>query len=291
MPHLRYFFIFILIIVAASAIYPEFKGIYSNIPSLFQEADKSLLIFLMLFQGLNYLGGGWLFQTLSSIAGFKVRLIDTMRIAILSVVGNHLAPFFGGLAVTFLSFRKLGIPAEVISFLIPLWYFFIYITYVFFFLISLILLPSLVFQLISFEKIIAIAFGFVLISVIFFILFIKKKYFTLILNKLLKVINKVNRLFYKKDPVWPESIRKSILSFDQNINFLLQNNRKIPQILLTSLFFYFGDYPLFLLFDFWLSTKFYYSYCRLYPIFGFNRSVSNTICPRSHGGIFNDGFH
>jgi hypothetical protein len=71
MRYVRYFISVVFIIVAFFIISKEFKGIYYNIPLLFGEANKSLLFFLFLFQGINYLGDAWLSQILLAVAVSK----------------------------------------------------------------------------------------------------------------------------------------------------------------------------------------------------------------------------
>lgn len=156
MRYFRFFLTLLVIIIALLIIFPKSKEIYYNIPSLLKEANKTLLLFLVFFQTINYLGDSWLSHILLNIAGFKVRLRDNFKIAILGVIGNHVAPFVGGTTVTFYSYKKLKIPSAVISFLVFAWTLFIWLSYILFFFLSLLLLPSLFFKFISFRY----AFGF-----------------------------------------------------------------------------------------------------------------------------------
>ncbi len=240
MRYFRYIWVATLIIVAFLVVFPKLKEAYNDIPSLFKAADKSLIVFLLIFQGLNYLGGGWLFQTLSAVAGFKVRLVDTIKISVLSVVGTHIAPFFGGSIVTFYAFKKLKLPAAAISFLIPAWTFFTLSIYVLFFVISLVLLPSLFFEFISLKNIVIIFSGLVLILAIATILFKGKgKYLVAVANK-----------FTGRSA----AVQKLIADFFKYLNFLPEHRHKILPILLSSFLFYAGDiatlYFAFLVFGF-----------------------------------------
>lgn len=255
MRYFRYFFTAALMVAAFFVISSEFRGVYYDIPLLFKTANKPLLIFLVIFQGLNYLGGGWLSQTLLGISGFKVRLRDAFRIAILQVSGTHIAPFFGELIAIFYSLKKLRVSSEAISFLIPAWIFFIGSSYILFFLIGLVLLPSLFLEFISLGGIAAIFMWLSVISVVFLILFQERgKYFLLVFNNFFKIINKISGFFLKKGFIKSGLPEKFISSFYQYLDFLSKNKRKIPQILFSSFLFYFGDiftlYFAFLIFGF-----------------------------------------
>jgi uncharacterized protein (TIRG00374 family) len=242
MRYLRFFLTIILIIVAFFIISSKFKGVYYDIPGLLKEANRSILFLLVLFQAINYLGDSWLSQILLAIAGFKVKFRDALKVAIFGVVGNHVAPFIGGAIVTFYSYKKLRIPAAVISFLVFSWTLFIWLNYILFFLLSLFLLPSLVFNFISFEIILYIVTGIILVFVIFYLLFRKRgKYFIQFLNFFSKPINKIISFFNKKFSFKPKLFENFISEFHKSFTLLLKNKGKIPQILFFSFLFYIGD--------------------------------------------------
>lgn len=222
MRNIRYFITVIFIIVAFFIISKEFKGIYSNIPLLFTEANKSLLFFLFLFQGLNYLGDGWLSQTLLAVAGFKIRLKDNLKVAILGVIGNHIAPFVGSAILIYNSYKKLEIPSAVISFLVSAWIIFIWFTYFLFFFLSLLFLPDLFFNFVSPKIVFAALAGLILIPFVIFTLS----------GKLGKYIFKITGFL---------RIKKFIFVFFQYFLLLLNNKDKIPKLLLSSFLFYLGD--------------------------------------------------
>ncbi len=242
MRYIRYFINIVFIIVAFFVISKEFRDTYYNIPLLFKEANKSLLFFLFLFQGLNYIGDGWLSQTLLAIAGFKIRLKDTLKIAILGVIGNHVAPFVGGTIVTYHSYKKLEIPSAVISFLVSAWTIFIWLTYVLFFLLSLLFLPNLFFNFVSPKIIFAVLVGLISISSIIFILSRKGgKYIVWFLSIFSKLINKIAKFSHIKNLFTPRLFKKFISDLYQYFVFLLKSKNKIPQVLFSSLLFYVGD--------------------------------------------------
>jgi len=240
--YIGYFLSIILIGVAFFVIFSKFKSVYYDIPLLLKEARKPLLFFLVIFQIINYLGDGWLSQILLSIAGFKVNFRDILKIAILGVAGTHVAPFVGGTIITFYSYKKLNIPTAVISFLVFTWSFFIWASYFLFFILSLVLLPSLFFKFISFKETSIIILGLSLIFAILFFLFRRRgKYFIWFLNIFSKPINKIIKFFNKRISLKPHFFEKFISDFHQCFDFLQKNKDKIPRILLSSLLFYLGD--------------------------------------------------
>ncbi len=240
--YIRYVSTIILIGAASFVIFSRFKNVYYDIPLLLKEANKPLLFFLAIFQIITYLGDGWLSKILLSIAGFKMSLRDTLKIALLGVVGNHVAPFAGGAIITFRFYKKLNIPLPVISFLVFAWSFFIWISHFLFFLLSLLLLPGLFFQFVSFKKILIVILGLSLIFAVLFFLFKKKgKYFVWFLGAFFRPINKIINLFSKKNSLKPRLFEKFISDFNQCFGYLQKNKNKIPQILLSSSLFYLGD--------------------------------------------------
>jgi len=213
-------------------------------------------------------------QTLLAIAGFKVKFRNALKIAILGVVGNHVAPFIGGTIVTFYSYKKLRIPAAVISFLVFTWTLFVWLNYILFFLLSLLLLPSLVFNFVSFKIIFIIITGAFLISVIFYVLFRKRgKYFVRFLNFFSKPVTKIIGFFNKKFSFKPKLFENFISEFHQSFALLLKNKNKIPQVFFFSFLFYIGDiltlYFSFLVFGF--QPNF------IFLIFGYTLSLVLTV--------------
>jgi len=240
--YIRYFLTITLMGVAFFVIFSKFKNVYYDIPLLLKEVNKSLLFFLVIFQVINYLGDGWLSQILLSIAGFKMNIRDTLKIAVLGVVGNHVAPFAGGTIITFYSYKKLNIPSAAISFLVFSWSFFIWLNYFLFFLLSLLLLPSLFFEFISLKESLIIILGFSLIFIVLFVLFRRRgKCFIWFLNIFSKPINKIISFFNKKISLSSQSFEKFISDFHQCFDYLQRNKDKIPRLLFSSFLFYLGD--------------------------------------------------
>lgn len=242
MRYLRYFINIIVIIVAFFVISKEFRGAYYNIPLLFKEANKLMIFLLVVFQGLSYLGDGWLSQILLTIAGFKVRLKDTLKIAVVGVVGNHVAPFVGGTIIIYQSYKKLGVPSAIISFLVFSWMVFVWLTYALFFLLSLLFLPNLFFNFISPKVIFAVFVALIFILSVSILLFRKKgKHLVWFLEFFSKLINKIVKIFRKRGFFTSELFKKFVSDFHQCFYFLWQNKQKIPLIFFSSLLLFLGD--------------------------------------------------
>lgn len=242
MRYLRYFLTIGLVALAIWVVSSKFKEVYYDIPLLLREANKPMLFFLFLFQAINYLGDGWLCQILLGIAGFKVDFRDTLKIAVLGVIGNHVAPFIGGTLVSYHSYKKIGVPSAAISFLVLTWAFLIWITYLLFFLISLLVLSKDIFlNAILFKNLFLFVFiSLILILGIFFVLF-KKKYSFRFLNIIFRPAIKIANFFFHKKISAPKTLEKFVFDISRCFNFLSQNKKKIPRLLFFSSLYYSGD--------------------------------------------------
>jgi len=276
MRYVRYFINIIFIVLAFFIISREFRNTYYDVPLLFKEANKSILFLLVIFQGLNYLGDGWLSQILLGIAGFKVKLKDTIKTAILGVVGNHVAPFVGGAIILYRSYKKLEIPWAVISFLIFSWTAFIWLTYLIFFFFSLLFLPNLLFNFVPLKIISVLLFGLILIAFVGFFGFKKRgKYAFWFSDIFSKIIDKLGGLqhlrinFFRSEP-----FKKFISDFHRCFFLLGKNKNKVPYALFFSFLFYLGDiftlYFSFLVFGFKANLAlliFGYTFSFILPLF------------------------
>jgi len=242
MRYLRYFLTIILIIIAVFFVYPKFKSVYYDIPMLLREANKSLLFFLVIFQGINYLGDAWLAQTLLTIANFKVGFKNTLKVAILGVIGNHVAPFVGGTVVTYYFYKKLNVPAAIISFLVFAWTLFIWMVSFFLFLVSLMFLPNLFFSLVSLRDLLIIFIIIIAISLLCYVFFRKKsKHLIWLFGIFSKLANQIGLFFNKRNIFKPKFFEKFISDFYYCLDLLLKNEREIPKLIISSLMFYLGD--------------------------------------------------
>jgi uncharacterized protein (TIRG00374 family) len=143
-------------------------------------------------------------------------------VAILGVIGNHIAPFVGSTILIYNSYKKLEIPSAVISFLVSAWIIFIWFNYFLFFFLSLLFLPDLFFSFVSPKIIFAVLAGLILIPFVIFTLS----------GKLGKYIFKIAGFLH---------IKKFIFVFFQYLLLLLNNKDKIPKLLFSSFLFYLGD--------------------------------------------------
>lgn len=246
MRKIRYFLAIGLIIVAVIVIYPEFKEVWRDVPRLFGEANKLFLLFLFLFQGVGYLGNGWLCRALLDVAGFKISFKNTLRVAVLGVIGNHVAPLVGGTIVAWRAYKKLGVPSAIISFLVFSWTIFVWLVYFLFLLAGFLFLPERLLNAGFLKNIFLILILLVLASAVIF-LFLRKKYgrsprfFYIILKPVFNFAVKIINLFRLKKIFAQKKFEKFISEFSQCFDFLGQNKRKIPKLLLSSFLLCLGD--------------------------------------------------
>jgi len=236
---LRYVFSVVLIVVAFFVIYSKFKAAYYDIPLLFREANKFLLLFLVLFQALSYFGDGWLSKILLKIAVFYIKFKDTITIAILGVLGSQLTPLIGGAALTFYFYKKLKLPSSSILFLMTAWTIFISSVYLVLFILSLILLPLSYFFLIPRKVILAaLIFTGVVLTLSYFLLKNQGKNLLSFLGFSTILTNKIRKFFKKKEIVMSEKPKIFLSDFYKSFSLLMVNKTKIPQAILASFLFH-----------------------------------------------------
>ncbi|MHB8278843.1 MAG: lysylphosphatidylglycerol synthase transmembrane domain-containing protein [Candidatus Humimicrobiaceae bacterium] len=240
--YFKYLLGFILIVIAFFIIYPKFKVSYHDVPLLLKEANKTFLLFLVIFQGICYFGDGWLSKILLKIAGFNLKLKDTLKVAVLDVIGGQFIPLIGGSVITYFFYRKLKVSSGAILFLITSWTIFTWFSYFLFFLLSLVFLPKSFLHFIP-QKIILM----VLILVIFllilayFLFKARGKFFLSLLNFFVRIINRTGKFFKEKKIINPERPKIFVSDFYTSFDLLLTNKTKIPQALLAAILFYVGD--------------------------------------------------
>jgi uncharacterized protein (TIRG00374 family) len=240
--YFKYLFGFILLVIAFFVIYPKFKGSYHDIPLLMKEANKTFLIFLVVSQGICYFGDGWLSKILLKIAGFNLKLKDTLKIAVLDVIGGQFIPIIGGSLITYFFYKKLKISSGAILFLITSWSIFTWISYFIFFLLSLIFLPKSFLHFIPQKSIFIILILVILLLILTYFLFKKRgKIFLSFLNFFVRIINKAGLFFRKKEVISPERPKIFLSEFYTSFDLILKNKIKIPQALLAAILFYIGD--------------------------------------------------
>lgn len=144
MRYLRWLLIIALLLFALRQISPHFADFKDLI------AKRNSINYLWLIvSGISilaqYVGDGWLSQILLKIAGFKIKLKETIKIASIDVFAAHLLPI--GEAGTFTAityfYKKLGVPNHVMIFLTVTWAAATNTILIIFLLISVALLPKL----------------------------------------------------------------------------------------------------------------------------------------------------
>ncbi|MHB1376295.1 MAG: lysylphosphatidylglycerol synthase transmembrane domain-containing protein [Candidatus Humimicrobiaceae bacterium] len=240
--YFKYILGLILIVIAFFIIYPKFKSSYHDIPFLMKEANKTFLLFLVLFQGICYFGDGWLSKILLKIAGFNLKLKDTLKIAVLDVIGGQFIPIIGGSLITYFFYKKFKISSGAILFLITSWTIFTCFSYLLFFLLSIIFLPKSFLHFIPQKNIFTILILIILLLILAYFLFKKRgKIFLSFLNFFVRIINRTGRFFKKKEIINIERPKIFVSDFYTSFDLLLTNKGKIPQALLAAILFYAGD--------------------------------------------------
>lgn len=240
--YFKYLLGFILIVIAFFIIYPKLKVSYHDIPLLLKEANKTFLLFLIIFQGICYLGDGWLSKILLKIAGFNLKLKDTLKVAVLDVIGGQFIPIIGGSVITYFFYRKLKVSSGAILFLITSWSIFTWFSYFLFFLLSLIFLPKSFLHYIHPESIFIIIILVIFLFILAFFLFKNRgKFFLSLLNFFVKIINRFGRFFRKKEIINTKKPEIFVSDFYTSFDLLLNNKTKIPLALFAAILFYVGD--------------------------------------------------
>lgn len=242
MRYLRYLFTAVLISLAIFLIYSKFKGYSYDIPRLFQEANKLLLVFLLLFQGLAYFSNALLSKTLFKIAGYDIQMKDAISIAVLSILGGQIAPILGSVAITFYFYKRFNLPSGATLFLVTSWNLAVILIHIIFFLISLVFIPTAYFHIIPRQFIIvALTITLSLLILSFLMMKHRGKGLFSALNFFNKLINKIAKLFRKKDLIRTEKLKNFVEEFYSSLALLWQQKQKIPQILLTTTLFYLAN--------------------------------------------------
>lgn len=253
--YFKYILSLIFIIIASFIIYPKFKSSYNDIPLLFKEANKFFLLFLVFFQGICYFGDGWLSKILLKIAGFNLKLKETIEVAFLGVIGGQFIPLIGGSVITYFFYKKLKVSSGAILFLITSWTIFTFFCYFLFFLLSIFFLQKSFLNFITYKNLFIILIVVVLLFIFIFFLFKNKgKFFLSILNFFVRIINKLGNFFKKKELINPETPKNFVADFYKSFDLLLINKSKLPKAFLAATLFYLGNiftlYFSFLIFGF-----------------------------------------
>lgn len=233
-------------------IYPKLADSLKDAPLLLHEANKSLLLLLVVFQGLAYFGDGWLSKILLGMANFRIKLKDTIRVAILGVIGGQIIPVFGGTAITYHIYRKFGVSFNNAVFLVFAWTFFVWAVYFLSLFLSLFFIPKSYFDLLSAKSVFASVAS--LLVVAYLLLRRRGKALVGIALPLIGAVNKMISRFAGEGPIKLDNARTLVSEFFQDIEIAMRHKAKFGQAFLAALLFYSGNlatlYVSFLVFGF-----------------------------------------
>ena len=144
MRYLRWVLIILLVTLAAWKLYPHFTD-FSKIYALKNNINYYFLTIGILAQAGQYIGDGWLSQTLLKIVGVEMKFKNAIKIASLNVLAAHLFPVgeAGSIATAYYFYKKLGVGTKSFIFLSMCWSTITFSTLVLMFLISLFFIPHL----------------------------------------------------------------------------------------------------------------------------------------------------
>jgi glycosyltransferase 2 family protein len=251
MKKIRYIFTAILIIIAFFVVFPEFKNSIPEIPGLFRNANKFLILFMVLFQLLTYFSDGLSTKILLKIAGYDIRLKNTLRISIVDTLANLMLPLIGGSVIKYYFYKKLKVPSSAILFLITSWTLLFYFTALIFFVFSIFFIPKS-------ESFIPINIILLIIAalIIFFYILLKKgnKLVSKLLNFFIITANKLFAKLFKRKPISKERLQDFNLKFGQTFSELKSSKKDFLFALCASFLYYLFDiltvYFAFLVFGF-----------------------------------------
>ncbi|MBC7327215.1 flippase-like domain-containing protein [bacterium] len=235
-------FVLILMGIAFWILAPKLGETYNEIPEVFRKANKTLIPLLLIAQTLYYFGDGWLSKIVLKMGGYNLRLRDTLRIAILGVVGNQAFPVLGGVALSYYFYRKLKLPHEAIVFLVISWTFLVYIMYGIFFFLSLFFAPVSPLYFLPPPALITCIF--VVITFFLAIYYLLKdegrKLISLTVS-LSRILNGITMFLFKRDLIDSERPKRFIPRLYQTFRMLENHYRELPKAFLASLIFYLGN--------------------------------------------------
>ncbi len=258
MRYWRYIFVLLLMGIAVKFLAPKVGETYQEIPLVFKRASKDLIPLLLLAQALYYFGDGWLSKVVLDMGGYNLRLKDTVRIAILGIVGNQAIPVFGGVAISYYFYRKMRLPHEAVIFLVISWTLIVYIMYAIFFFLSLLFAPLSPLYFLPPPVLITSIIVVVLVVISLYFLFKEEgEKLASLCEKVARGLNRVGQVFHKRELLDPERPKRFIPRLYETFRMLGTNYYKLPSALFASLLFYLGNiftlYFAFLIFGYKLS--------------------------------------
>lgn len=144
MRYLRWLLVIILVGLAIWRLYPYFKN-FEKLLELKQNINFVWLTLSALLIVGQYFGDGWLSQILLQIAGYKINLKNTIKIASIDVFAAHILPIgeAGVIATVSYFYKKIGVKGRDIIFLALAWGAVTNFVLVVFLLTSAVFLPKL----------------------------------------------------------------------------------------------------------------------------------------------------
>lgn len=241
--YFKYFFRILLVAIVVLIIYPKLKDSIHEIPSLLVQSNKYLLIAILFFQIIKYIFDGWLSQILLKIVNHTIKLWDTFRIAVLSIIGSQFFPLVGMAFATYYFYKKIKVSTSAIFFLIATWTFFIYATNMLIFMIDVLFFRLSAISGTLQRLISLLIFFLITLTTILYFLFLKNtEKLAAFIKFITDRVNRIVRLLFKKpqliDPTKPAYFIKS---FHNNLQIFKDNKLKILEALLAAILFYIAD--------------------------------------------------
>ncbi|MGB9877264.1 MAG: lysylphosphatidylglycerol synthase transmembrane domain-containing protein [bacterium] len=283
MRYWRYIFVFILMGIAFWILLPKLGETYKEIPLVFKQARKDLLPLLLIAQTIYYFGDGWLSLVVLRMGGYYLRLRDTLRIAILGIVGNQAFPVLGGVAISYYFYRKLKLPHEAILFLVISWTLLVYVMYAIFFFLSLFFAPVSPLYFLPPPALLVIMIVLLLVGAfLYYLLKEGGRKLSQFAEAVVKGINKLGKIFFKRSVLDPLRVRRGIPRLYETFRTLENHYSQLPFAFLASLLFYLGNiftlYFSFMVFGYKLSF--------FHIVFGYSLSLllsALTLVPQTPG--------
>lgn len=144
MRYLRWFLLTILIGLAIAKLYPHFHD-FSQVWDLKNNINYYFLAIGIFAQSGQYIGDGWLSQTILKIIGVEMKFKNAVKIASLNVLAAHLFPVgeIGSIGAAYYFYKKLGTSTQSFIFLSVCWSAITALTLFAIFLTSMFFIPHL----------------------------------------------------------------------------------------------------------------------------------------------------
>lgn len=144
MRYLRWVFLTILVGLAITKLYPHFHD-FSQVWELKNNINYYFLAIGIFAQSGQYIGDGWLSQTILKIINVEMKFKNSVKIASLNVLAAHLFPVgeVGSISAAYYFYKKLGISTQSFIFLSVCWSAITFSTLLAIFIASMFFIPHL----------------------------------------------------------------------------------------------------------------------------------------------------